>query len=169
MPISIRRAVPSDLPAVTRIYAAAVVTSTATFDLVAPGLETWQDRLARLGPLDAMFVAVDPDVVGFAYSSVYRLRAAYDRTRETTVYLAEEVRGRGVGNQLYAALIETLAAAGVHTLIATIALPNPASEALHVAHGYARVGHLTEVGHKFGQWVDIATYQAMLDRAQPDP
>src|SRR5687767_158722 len=162
MSITIRRAVPSDLPAVARFYAEAVVTSTATFDLVAPGVEAWEHRLATLGPLDAMFVAVDPQVVGFAYSAAYRLRAAYDRTRETTVYLADEARGRGVGNQLYTALLETLAAAGVHTVIATIALPNPASEALHVRHGYAKVGHLSEVGHKFGEWVDIATYQRML-------
>lgn len=162
MPISIRRAVPGDLPAVARIYADAVLSSTATFDLVAPPVEAWQHRLATLGPLDAMFVAVDPDVVGFAYSSAYRPRAAYDRTRETTVYLAESARGQGIGSRLYTALLETLAAAGVHTVIATIALPNPDSEALHVAHGFAKAGHLSEVGHKFGEWVDIATYQRTL-------
>ena len=162
MPATIRRAVPDDLPAVARIYADAVVTSRATFDLVAPEIEAWEHRLATLGPLDAMFVAVDPRVVGFAYSSAYRPRAAYDRTRETTVYLAEDARGQGVGSRLYTALLETLGAAGVHTVIATIALPNPASEALHLAQGYAKTGHLAEVGHKFGDWVDIALYQKML-------
>lgn len=165
MSATIRRAVTDDLPAVARIYADAVLTSHATFDLVAPGVEAWEHRLATQGPLDAMFVAVDDsgtEVVGFAYSSAYRVRAAYDRTRETTIYLAEAARGQGLGSELYTALLETLAAAGVHTAIATIALPNPASEALHVAHGFTRVGHLTEVGHKFGRWVDIATYQRMF-------
>ncbi len=162
MSITIRRAIPADLPAVARIYAEAVVTSHATFDLVAPGVEAWEQRLATLGPLDAMFVAVDPAVVGFAYSSAYRARAAYDRTRETTIYLDESARGQRIGTELYTALLETLAAAGVHTAIATIALPNPGSEALHVAHGFAKVGHLAEVGHKFGDWVDIATYQRIF-------
>jgi phosphinothricin acetyltransferase len=167
MSATIRRAVPDDLPAVARIYADAVLTSHATFDLVAPGVEAWEHRLATQGPLDAMFVAADPsgpgrDVVGFAYSSAYRVRAAYDRTRETTIYLADSARGQGLGSELYTALLETLAAAGVHTAIATIALPNPASEALHLAHGFTRAGHLVEVGHKFGRWVDIATYQRMF-------
>jgi len=162
MSATIRRAIPADLPAVARIYAHAVVTSHATFDLVAPDVQAWEHRLATQGPLDAMFVAVDPEVVGFAYSSAYRPRAAYDRTRETTVYLDDEARGQGIGNLLYTALLETIEAAGVHSAIAVIALPNPASERLHVAHGFAKVGHLAEVGHKFGKWVDIATYQRMF-------
>jgi phosphinothricin acetyltransferase len=72
------------------------------------------------------------------------------------------VRGRGVGKLLYPALLETMAVSGVHTAVALVALPNPASEALHVASGFERVGLLREVGYKFDQWIDVAWYQRML-------
>lgn len=161
---TLRPATAADLPGVAAIYAHAVEHTHATFDLVPPGLDVWEARLEQQGPLDAMFVAVDPDeaVLGFAYSATYRTRPAYDLTREVTVYLAEAARGLGLGSTLYDVLLAALAEAGVHTVLATIALPNDASEALHRSHGFTKVGHLTEVGHKFGRWVDIATYQRLL-------
>jgi len=166
MPFEIRSATEDDLPAVAAIYNEAVEHSTATFDTVAPGLEVWHQRLGSTAPGDAFLVAGDgTEVLGFAYSSFYRPRPAYGHTRETTVYLAEAARGRGIGTALYAELHAAMVAASeVHTAIGVVALPNDASERLHVRAGYVKVGHLTEVGHKFGDWVDVAIYQAMLRR-----
>ncbi|HEY9562646.1 MAG TPA: GNAT family N-acetyltransferase, partial [Nocardioides sp.] len=109
-------------------------------------------------------VGVDDDdnVVGYAYSWSYRPRPAYDTTRETSIYLDESVRGKGVGKLLYPALLETMAVSGVHTAVALVALPNPASERLHLACGFEKTGQLREVGWKFGQWIDVAWYQRML-------
>jgi phosphinothricin acetyltransferase len=164
MPFEIRPATDIDLPTVAAIYAQAVEHSTATFDTMPPALEFWQLKLASTDPGDAFLVAAEgTDVIGFAYSSFYRPRPAYGHTRETTVYLAEAARGRGVGTALYADLHAAMVATGeVRTAIAVVALPNYASERLHINAGYVKVGHLTEVGHKFGQWVDVAIYQAML-------
>jgi phosphinothricin acetyltransferase len=165
MPFEIRPATAGDLPVVAAIYAEAVAHSIATFDTTAPDLEVWQQRLDSSDSRDVFLAAVDgEDVLGFAYSSAYRPRPAYAQTRETTVYLADAARGRGIGTALYAELHAAMVTAGVHTAIAVIALPNDASERLHVHFGYTRVGHLTEVGHKFGHWVDVAIYQAMLNR-----
>jgi L-amino acid N-acyltransferase YncA len=166
MPFEIRLAAQNDLPAVAAIYNQAVAHSIATFDTEPPGLEVWEQRLGSTAPGDTFLVATDgTEVIGFAYSSFYRPRPAYDRTRETTVYLAEAARGQGVGTALYAELHAALLAAGaVHTAIGVVALPNEASERLHLRAGYVKVGHLTEVGHKFGDWVDVAIYQAMLNR-----
>ena len=165
MPFEIHRAVADDLPAVAEIYALAVHSSIATFDTVPPGLDVWQQRLDSTDPGDAFLVAAEgTEVLGFAYSSFYRPRPAYSRTRETTVYLAEAARGRGIGTALYAELHAAMVASGaVHTALGVVALPNDASERLHQRAGYVKVGHLTEVGHKFGDWVDVAIYQAMLD------
>ena len=79
-------------------------------------------------------------MVGYAYSSSYRPRPAYARTREVSVYLDDSARGQGLGRQLYDELLGRLRADGVHQVLAVIALPNDASEALHRACGFARVG-----------------------------
>jgi phosphinothricin acetyltransferase len=107
-------------------------------------------------------VAVDAgSVVGFAYSGPFRARPAYAATRETSVYLAAGARGTGVGRALYSELLTRLDDAGVHTQVAVVALPNDASEALHRALGFERVGVLREVGRKFGRYIDTAWWQRM--------
>jgi phosphinothricin acetyltransferase len=161
---STRSATELDLPGIAEIYSHAVETSYATFDLEPPDLDYWRARLDGQHPGDHLLVAVDDDdiVVGYAYSWSYRPRPAYEGTRETSIYLDEKVRGQGVGKLLYPALLETMAISGVHTAVALVALPNPASEALHLASGFQKVGQLREVGYKFDQWIDVAWYQRML-------
>jgi L-amino acid N-acyltransferase YncA len=164
----VRPATPDDLPAVAAIYTHAVETSTATFDTEGWPVEAWQAKLASEHPFDRFLVAVDGhEVLGFAYSSQYRPKPAYDATRETTVYLAPAAQGRGVGRALYASLLDDLRRAGAHTAVAVLAVPNPASERLHDALGFTKVGQLHEVGHKFGEWVDVAIWQLALTTPQP--
>lgn len=97
-------------------------------------------------------------------SSAYRPRPAYRPTREVSVYLAEAARGRGLGRALYDELLARLAADGVHTALALVATPNPASEALHRACGFRHIGTMTEVGYKFGRWIDTAWYEKRVGR-----
>lgn len=158
--MSVRDAVADDLPSIKAIYDDQVVGGVATFDTVAPPLGYWEERLAS--PEHLLVWEEDGRVLGYAYSSTYRPRAAYDRTREVSVYLDAEARGRGVGRGLYDVLIGRLRADGIHTVLAVIALPNPASEALHRSCGFERVGVLPEVGHKLGRWVDTAFYALVL-------
>lgn len=159
-----RMAEQRDLAVISAIYEHAVEHSTATFDLEAPDLDYWRARLDGQSPGDHLLVAVDEEdrVVGYAYSWSYRPRPAYELTRETSIYLDENVRGQGVGSLLYPALLHTMAVSGVHTAVALVALPNPASARLHEAAGFERVGLLREVGRKFDQWIDVAWYQRML-------
>lgn len=154
----------SDLGVISAIYAHAVEHTVATFDLEPPDLDYWRARLDGQHPGDHLLVAVDDTerVVGYAYSWSYRPRPAYDLTRETSIYLDSSVRGLGLGRLLYPALLQTMAVSGVHTAIAAVALPNPASEALHRSVGFEKVGEMREVGYKFGQWIDMAWYQKML-------
>jgi phosphinothricin acetyltransferase len=103
-----------------------------------------------------------PWLMGYAKAGRWRERAAYDRTAEVGIYVDPTVHGRGTGRALYAALIEACAAAGFHTLVGGIVLPNAASVALHASAGFERVGVFREVGFKLGAWRDVAWYQKML-------
>ena len=101
-------------------------------------------------------------MAGYAYSSSYRPRPGYRHTREVSVYLDAAARGQGLGRLLYDDLLARLAADGVHQVLAVVALPNDASEALHRACGFTRVGLLPEVGRKFDRWIDTALWGRTL-------
>jgi L-amino acid N-acyltransferase YncA len=158
-----REATEQDLAVIKAIYDHQVRHGIATFDLVPPPVETWAERLASTRPGDHLLVAErEGEVLGYAYSSTYRPRPAYDRTRETSVYLAPESAGRGLGRALYDDLLARLRADGMHVALGVVALPNPASEALHRACGFQRVGVLPEVGNKFDRWIDTAFWALRL-------
>jgi len=159
--VTVRPATPDDVPALTAVYVHHVEHTLATFDLVRPSVA---DRAAWLaahpGGRHRVLVAErDGAVAGFAASGPFRPRPAYDATVETSIYLAPDATGQGLGRALYGALFEALAGEGLHRAVAVIAQPNPASEALHRAFGFTPVGTFAEVGRKFGRWVDVTWFQ----------
>jgi phosphinothricin acetyltransferase len=170
----VRPAVAADLPALTDIYNHYVVNTEITFDLVpfAPeGRRMWFDAHAETGSY-RLLVAADADgtLVGYATSSRWRPKAAYDATVETSVYCRDRAVGRGIGTLLYRALFDALAAEDVHRAVAGIALPNPASVALHRKFGFREVGVFTEVGRKFGRYWDVGWFERPFPRrASGDP
>lgn len=161
---TIRVATDGDLDAVAAIYAREVREGTATFDLTPPPRSKWEGLLASPHPGDHFLVAADDDgtVLGFAYSSEFRPKGAYDGTREVTIYLDPAAAGRGLGRTLYDDLLARMAAGGVRTALACISLPNDASEGLHRACGFERQGVLREVGRKFDRWIDVVWWQRIL-------
>ena len=158
----IRPATEGDLPTIKGIYDIQVREGIATFDVEPPPLAYWQQRLQSTEPGDRLLVADGDGVVGYAYSSAYRPRPAYRSTRETSIHLAPAAQGRGLGRRLYAELLAGLRADGMHRALAVVALPNPASRALHRACGFTSAGVLHEVGHKFGRWIDTEWWQLRL-------
>ncbi len=159
----IRPATEQDLPSIKRIYDGEVLGGISTFATAPPELDYWRVRLDSRAPGDHVLVADDGDgVLGYAYSSAYRPRAAYAHTRESSVYLAPEARGRGLGRRLYADLLAAMRTDGVRLAVAVVALPNDASRALHRACGFTSVGVLHEVGHKFGRWIDTELFELRL-------
>ncbi len=145
------------------IYRPHVESSAVSFEEEAPSVEEFAARVRGYLAQWAALVAVDGDrVLGYAYGTRLRERAAYRWSVETTVYVASGAYRRGVGRQLYEALLPRLASAGYCNAYAAIALPNPASERLHEAVGFTRVGNLPRVGFKFGQWHDVAWYYRPL-------
>ena len=159
-PSTLRAATAADLPALADIYNEAVAHSVSTFDVEPQPPELFAERVASTRPGDHVLVAQERDrVVGMSYAATYRPRPAYDGTRETSIYLAPQARGRGLGRALYDELLARVDTDGIHVCLAVIAEPNAASAALHAAVGFERVGTLREVGRKFDRWVDTTWWQ----------
>jgi L-amino acid N-acyltransferase YncA len=105
-------------------------------------------------------------IVGYAYASLWKQRAAYRHSAELTVYVRDGHTGQGLGQALYTALIEALRQQGdCHVLLGCIALPNAASVALHERLGFVQAGRFREVGRKFDQWLDVGYW--CLNLPQP--
>lgn len=156
-PWTIRTATPDDFDALAGIYDHEARTGWATFDTEPQGTASFGATLAAGHPL---LVGVEGErVLGYAYAGPFRARPAYDGTRETTIYLHQDGRGRGLGTALYGELLARLDRDGIHRCLAVIALPNPGSIALHRRFGYTQAGVLDEVGRKFDRWIDVALYE----------
>jgi phosphinothricin acetyltransferase len=110
-----------------------------------------------------LVAVVDDRVVGAAYAGPWNERAAYRWTVESTVYVDPAAHRRGIGDALYAELLDRLRGLGFHSAVAVIALPNDPSVRLHERHGFAHVGHLGEAGFKHDAWHDVGFWQCRLD------
>lgn len=104
----------------------------------------------------------DGQIVGYAYASTWRERAAYKHTAESTVYVRAGCSGKGHGKALYAALLQALMQLDCHVVLGCIALPNAESVGLHEHFGFEKVAHFPEVGRKFDQWLDVGYWQKTL-------
>ena len=162
----IRPARPDDAPAIAAIYAPHVTDGVASFEAEAPDAGEIARRMAAADGRFPWLVADDGAVLGYAYASAYAERAAYQWAVETTVYVADVAHGRGVGRELYTALLAALRAQGFTEAIARIALPNGASVGLHEALGFRHIGTVERIGWKQGRWVDVGMWQCPL--ATPD-
>ena len=163
---AVRAATLDDLEALTDIYNHYVVNTAITFDLrtfAAPERRAWFDDHRDSGP-HRLLVATDARnrCLGYASSSRWRPKPAYDTTVETSVYCHPEALGRGCGTALYAALFAALASEDVHRVVAGVSLPNPASVSLHERFGFRPVGVFHSVGRKFDRFWDVAWFERPL-------
>ncbi len=154
-----------DAAGVAAVYAPEVLTGTASFETEAPAASGMAARMAKV--IDAgwpWLVAETGGVItGFAYASQFRDRPAYRHTCENSVYVAAAARGTGTGRALMAALADAARAAGFLQMIAAIGdSGNTASIRLHAACGFAPAGQLSNVGLKFGRWLDVVYMQRSL-------
>ena len=166
--LQVRPATGDDLQAVNDIYNHYVAETHITFDVEPVSMEQRREWFTHYGPdgRHRLFVAEDGGrVVGFASSSRFRPKPGYLTSVETSVYLAPDATGRGAGSRLYESLFKSLEGEDVHRAYAGIALPNPASIALHEKFGFKRVAHFTEQGRKFGRYWDVAWFEKPLEGA----
>jgi phosphinothricin acetyltransferase len=101
-------------------------------------------------------------IVGYAYAAPWKARSAYRFSVETTVYVAPNYLGRGIGTALYRELLDALRKLDVHCAVGGIALPNAASIALHENLGFKNIGQFVEIGRKFDRWIDVGYWELIF-------
>ena len=161
--LRIRAASPADADAIATIYNWYIENSSCTFEEQPLRSAEMAERIgdaSATGPW--VVLEQDGSLLGYACASIWKARAAYGRSREVTVYLHRDATGRGHGKRLYRHLIDEIRKKPIHSLIASIALPNTGSVALHESLGFVKVGQFAEVGHKFGKFVDVGYWQLLL-------
>jgi len=169
--VEVRAAVGDDLEPINDLYNHYVRETHVTFDLEPVTMETrreWFAHYAEHGRHQLFVAQAGDGVIGYASSSRFRPKPGYDTSVEATIYLAPGAVGRGVGRRLYESLFKSLEGEDIHRAYAGIALPNPASIALHERFGFKRVALFTEQGRKFGRYWDVAWYEKPLGAAARD-
>lgn len=168
----VRDATLADMAAIQAIYAHQVLRGTASFEEVPPSTEELTARRRAVLDLGLPYLAAELDgrVVGYSYATGYRPRPAYRHSIEDSVYVAEGLRGRGVGRALLAALIARCEAGPWRRMVAVIGdSANRGSIALHARLGFRRIGTLEAVGFKHGRWLDTVLMQRTLDAGRDTP
>jgi L-amino acid N-acyltransferase YncA len=166
----IRLAVESDSEAIARIYSPAVTDHVTSFERVPPDASEMTERMRKIGTQYPWLVREEDGVViGYAYASPHRERWAYQWSVDVCVYVDSTAHRRGTGRALYSSLFAVLVLQGYRNAYAGVALPNPASEGLHLAVGFEKVGVYHAVGYKFGAWHDVAWFERQLAERITDP
>lgn len=166
----IRLASSLDGPQLAAIYRPAVEDFPTSFELAAPdGTEMGQRVEALLERFPWLVAVGDEGLLGYAYASSHRARAAYAWSVEVSAYVHAAAHRRGIARALYARLFAVLALQGFQTAYAGIALPNPASVGFHQAVGFTHVGTYQRVGFKHGSWRDVAWYERPLGTYPASP
>ena len=166
--VSIRPAADHDAAAVAAIYAPYVEHTAISFEEQAPSPGDMAARIAKCRARWQWLAAeLDGAVVGFAYGSQHRERAAYRWSVEVSAYVSRDHHRKGIGRALYDALFADLADKGFCNAFAGITLPNDPSVKLHTSMGFEPIGTFRSIGWKFGRWHDVAWFQRTLRHGPP--
>ena len=165
---SVALAVASDVPGILELSNSAAEKSPANFATEPEPLSMWMRSWEETNERYPWLVAKsDSELLGFAKASPHRSRGAYAWTAEVSVYVRGDLHGRRIGSLLYRHLIPLVREQGYMMLLAGITSPNPASERLHAAFGFAYCGTFHRAGWKFGQWHDVAYWELQLQNDGP--
>lgn len=168
--VEIRRAQMQDLAGIASIYDREVTHGIATFMTVPYSGEEWLDWLAaHSGPRHPALVAVEGgSVLGWASLSPWSARQAYNRSAESSVYVAPGAQGRGVGRALMRELVTGARAERIGVIVARVVDQNAASVRFHERVGFGTVGVMRRIGEKFGRLLDVRVMDLHLDLGPAD-
>lgn len=160
----IRIAREEDLPAMLAIYAPYVEDTTVSFEYVPPTPEEFRRRFLTVTAQFPWLVwEEDGQVLGYIYGSAPFERAAYGFCAESSIYLAPQAQGRGVGARLCRVLEELLRRQGYRLLYALVTTENTRSLKFHEKLGYREAACLRRCGYKFGRWIGVTWMEKELD------
>ena len=159
----IRHVTTNDAADICMIYNNFVEDSRVSFEEETISIDEMKDRINENSSQYPWLVyEADGKVQAYAYASLWKARSAYRYTLESTVYASPNLSHKGVGTQLYRKLFDELEGRFVRSVMAVIALPNPASIGLHEKMGFEKVAHFKEVGFKQDEWIDVGCWQKIL-------
>lgn len=166
----IRTAVPEDAQAILSIYEPYIINTAITFETVTIPEAQFKERMARIQTQFPWLVyEIDGKVVGYAYASYYRERAAFAWDCECSVYVAEEAHRKGIATKLYLELFDRLKAQGYYNVYAFITYPHDSSVELHKKFGFREVGVFSKTGYKMGRWWDLMVMEMALRDFDDEP
>jgi L-amino acid N-acyltransferase YncA len=166
----IRLALPGDAGAIAAIYRPSVTASVTSFELEPPDAQEMLRRMERVLARTPWIVCESIDgVVGYAYATGFRDRAAYQWSVEVSAYVRQDAQRSGIGRALYTSLFAILVLQGFRNALAGITLPNAASVGLHRTLGFTPVGVYRGVGYKAGAWHDVQWLELQLAERVADP
>ncbi len=161
--IQVRTVTLNDVQELLDIYSYYVLNTTITFEYDTPSINEFTQRIQKITQKYPYLVAtLNDEIVGYAYATSYKERAAYDWSVETTVYVKNDKHGLGIGKTLYTQLEQALKDKSIVNMLACITYPNPKSIDFHTNFGFEKVGHFPKVGFKFNEWRDIVWMQKVI-------
>lgn len=168
--IKIRMATLEDAGALLAIYKPYVENTVISFEYEVPSEEEFKSRIAHtLEKFPYLVAEKEGKILGYAYVSPFKTRAAYDWAVETTIYLDEASKGLGIGRKLYETLENIVSKQNIINVNACIAYANPESIKFHEKLGYKTVAHFTKCGYKLGQWQDMVWMEKILKEHPQQP
>lgn len=161
--MEIRTFTPKDVDAIAAIYNYHILNTTVVFETQPFDAEKMQAMLTEIASSYPFIIADDGgQLVGFAYVHAWKTKKAYDKTVESTLYIREDMKGRGIGSFLLQELLLQCRQRGLHAVIACITQENEESIRFHEKHGFQKVSHFRQVGRKFDRWLDVYDYELLL-------
>jgi L-amino acid N-acyltransferase YncA len=160
----VRIATTDDAEAVLEIYRPYILTTAFTFETEVPSIDEFAKRIdTYLQKYPWLICEIDNKIAGYAYASTHREREAYQWTCESSVYVHENFKGRGIGKELYATLFAILQMQGIRNVYAGITIPNKASEHLHAKSGFELFATYENIGYKLGSWHKVGWWKLQLN------
>lgn len=166
----IRLATLEDAQAILSIYEPYITNTAITYETEVVPLEAFKERMKRIqSKFPWLIYESDGIILGYAYASTYRERAAYAWDCECSVYVAEEAHRRGIATKLYNEMFDRLKAQGYYNVYAFIDYPHDSSVELHRKFGFREVGIFYKTGYKMGKWRDLMVMELALREYEGTP
>jgi phosphinothricin acetyltransferase len=168
--VEIRTATTEDAKSILDIYSPSILNTAISFETEIPSIEEIQKRIEKcLEKFPWIVCAIDKKIAGYVYASKHRDRDAYQWTCESSVYIHNDFKGKGIGKNLYACLFAILKLQGLRNVYAGITLPNNPSVQLHERCGFEHFVTYDKVGYKFYNWHDVGWWKLQLNDYDLEP
>lgn len=170
MKIKIDIAKKDDAKRLLEIYTPYIINTAITFEYTVPSVAEFEQRIINtLSKYPYLVAKINDKIVGYAYTSAFKNRAAYDWAVETSIYVDQQYRRFGIGKVLYDKLEDISKKQNILNMNACIAVPDEGSVSFHEKRGYVKVAHFHQCGYKFNQWYDMIWMEKMLDKHVINP